>query len=89
MKTPMSPSMFKLLTQITENGGQVTRLQGGFWVTNPDGATRSWGTVTVEALVKRGHLEYFGWRDGRNGSFPIAARIPATGAGAQGKGAKS
>jgi hypothetical protein len=66
--------MTALLAWIRERGGEIVRFPGGFWTVEPWGQ-KTWGTSSVEALVKRGVLEYSEWKENRNGRFPIRARI--------------
>lgn len=74
--------------RIRSHCGMITRYHpGDFWcVENAAGETVSptYGTTTVEALVKRGVLEYSEWKQNSRGRFPIRARmrfalIPKTG----------
>jgi hypothetical protein len=66
--------MSALCEWIKERGGIITRFPGGFWTVEPWGQ-KTWGTSSVEALVKRGVLEYCEWKENRNGRFPIRARM--------------
>ena len=69
-----SPTMKALRDWIQERGGSITRFPGGFWTVEPWGQ-KTWGTSSVEALVRRGALEYCDWKENRNGRFPIRARM--------------
>jgi hypothetical protein len=56
------------------NGGKLLRQPGGFWVRPEDeylAYCRSFGTPTVEGLVRRGVASYTKWKEGRNGRFPV------------------
>jgi hypothetical protein len=60
-----------------EHAGTFWRHPGGYW-----GSERFYdhhgvwfGTSTIEALVKRGVAEYSAWQEGRNGRFPIQAKL--------------
>lgn len=66
--------MQRCLEQI--NGGNITRYPGGFWYPDGNGKT-SYGTTTVEALVKRGALEYCEWKESHARKFPIKAKTVA------------
>lgn len=83
---PLSATMAVTLAEITLRGGKIVRHQGGYW-TEPGATPRAvighpfdwWaGTRTIEALVRRGELEYTEWKDGRGGRFPVAADLPVT-----------
>lgn len=53
------------------HGNKLTRHPGGFWTgLIAECCGTSFGTSTVEALVKRGAASYTAWKDGRNGRFP-------------------
>jgi len=56
-------------------GGLLTRYPGGFWCAGNYSQWDSFGTSTVEALVKRGVMKYCAWQDGKHGRFPIAAEL--------------
>lgn len=55
--------------------GEIHRHPGGFWRAKDTWNGDSFGTSTIEALVARGLLQYSQWQEGRNGRFPIAAKI--------------
>jgi hypothetical protein len=68
----LTEPMMKAVKAMQKNDGKIIREPGGIWVT--DGSF--WHkTVTVEALVSRGVAEYTEWKEGRNGKFPIEARL--------------
>ena len=71
----MSIEMNQCLDRIEEHG-TITRYRGGFWCADTDSSGRTFGTTTVEALVKRGRLEYCDWKQppGRKFPFPIKAK---------------
>lgn len=82
-KKKLTANMAIALGDIIERGGKIVRHQGGYW-TEPGavmapviGRPFYWwlGTSTVDGLVRRGELAYTEHRDGRNGSFPVAAEI--------------
>ncbi len=54
-------------------GGKLNRYPGGYWRAGTD--QRSYGTTTVEALVKRGAAKYTAHQTGRFGSFPIEITV--------------
>jgi len=70
----LTPEMQKCLNQISTGDGTITRHPGGFWYPSGDGKL-SFGTTTVEALVKRGRLEYCEWKESHGRKFAIKARI--------------
>lgn len=78
-KLALTPIMQCAIDAASNNGGRLVRHPGGFW--SWDGATyediryRSFGTPTVEALVRRGVAVYTDFRDGRQGTFPIVCRV--------------
>lgn len=71
----LSRTMREVIEQMKMSDGEIYREPGGFWrIKNV--AVTWWGTSTVEALVKRGALEYCDYQQRRGGgSFPIRARI--------------
>ena len=73
--TPLTPVMRACLAFMAKNDGSIERHPGGFWCGQVYNAPQSFGTSTVEALVKRGLIEYVEWHDGRRGRFPVRARI--------------
>lgn len=85
--TPLSAAMAEALGTAIEHGGKLERHAGGYWTWPKCPRTGStfpyltwWaGTSTIEALVKRGELEYTGYRDGRVGRFPIVASVRKSG----------
>ncbi len=77
MKTEISGTMRAALHFSVQYGGELTRYPGGFWAGN-DGVKEVWfGTSTVEALVKRGLMEYVEWKETHGRKFPICARTVA------------
>jgi hypothetical protein len=74
MKTKISPEMKRCLDWIETCGGTITRYPGGFWYPDGDGRP-SFGTTTIEALVKRGKLEYCDWKESHGRKFPIKAKV--------------
>jgi hypothetical protein len=80
---PLSATMAAGLADIIERGGKIIRHQGGWW-TEPGATPRAtighpfdwWiGGSTVQALVRRGEIEYTEWKQGRGLNFPIAAAV--------------
>ena len=76
------------MDKAAEHGGKLERMPGGFWIyrgAKLNGGVPEWyvGTSTVQALVKRGAMEYSEHKESRGGRFPIAAQIvkkdPASG----------
>jgi hypothetical protein len=54
---------------------RIVRFPGGFWIVLTEGQRESFGTKTIQALANRDIVEYTEWHKGRNGRFPIAARL--------------
>lgn len=77
--TELSITMQAALMHATGNGGQLVRAPGGFWIREEDKAKvphcQTYGTKTIEALVKRGAAEYTEWKEGRQGRFPVAIKV--------------
>ncbi len=78
-KGEITPTMQKAVEFIRQHGS-IVRYQGGYW--NRPGCANyfeysagSFGTATVDGLAIRGVIEYTEWKDGRNGRFPIAAKL--------------
>lgn len=75
----LTPTMLELVKYMKENGGVIHRHPGGFWAREGYGyLSHSFGTSSVEALVKRGVATYTEWKDGKSGRFPIVARLQLT-----------
>lgn len=77
MNPNLSPEMKKAFDFGQANGGKLIRHPGGFWCgvgLNP-GTSKTFGTTTVEALVKRKAAEYTTWKDNRSGKFPVEATM--------------
>lgn len=72
-RSQLTPVMLKCMEFIREGDGSIYRHPGGFWGHAAFKLHESFGTSTVEALVKRGVLEYVEWQEGRGGRFPIRA----------------
>jgi hypothetical protein len=53
------------------NGGKLTRYAGGFWCGRSGREGYSFGTSTVEALVKRKVAHYTQFKESHGRSFPI------------------
>lgn len=72
----LSPSMRKVVTFAKKHGGKIRRYQGGFWA-NPERFEHpTFGTTTIEALVKRNVMFYSEWKENRSGSkFPVEATL--------------
>lgn len=74
----LSDEMKAALEYIKEHGGTIKRYPGGFWQSLEwlNRERRFFGTTTIEALVKRGKLEYSEWKPGWGTSkFPIEAKV--------------
>ena len=56
---------------------RLIRYPGGFWADDGWKHDDVWfNTSTIEALVKRGLIEYTTWKEGkRGGSFPIECKL--------------
>jgi len=73
----LSATMRGALDYASKNGG-LTRKPSGYWAaTKPCAWPLTFNHRTVNALVSRGLAEYTGWKDGRNGSFPIRMVVKA------------
>lgn len=60
-----------------QHGGKLHRHPGGFWA-GPEYKSHyatSFGTSTVDGMVKRGAAEYTAWKEGRNGRFPVEVTL--------------
>ena len=73
----LSETMQGALAHAKANGGSLVRYPDGFWCRDGlmDHAVPWWGTSTVQALVKRGVMQYSEWRESANTRFPIRASI--------------
>ena len=78
----LTKTMRQAVAFARQHGGMLYRHPGGFW-SGPEfsGYGESYGSSTVEALVARGVVEYAGWKEGRNGRFPIIAKVTKRKAG--------
>jgi hypothetical protein len=76
-KFKVSRSMQQCIESMRTHGNTIERFPGGFWRCEAGGGY-SFGTSTVEALIKRGIAEYVQWQPGRNGPFPIKAALKPT-----------
>jgi hypothetical protein len=75
---PLTKTMQQLIEHMRhEGGGFIYRHPGGFWSKAPGYFMRAqtFGTSSVEALVSRGIAEYVEWQEGRNGRFPVKAKL--------------
>ena len=80
----LSPTMKSAYHEIWTHGGIVERRPGGYWtwphcLSSGGVPTTYFGTSTIEALVRRGKLEYTARQESsrRAGSFPIEAKCTA------------
>jgi hypothetical protein len=74
----LSKTMQELVAYMREHGGKIHRHPGGFWAKPAYGYLgKSYGTSSVEALVKRGVAQYTQWKDSSRGGgrFPIEATL--------------
>lgn len=74
----LSATMSECVNRIRSHCGIITRYPGGFWcIENEAGETvaPTYGTSTVEALVRREALEYCEWKQSHGRQFPIKARL--------------
>lgn len=77
MADKLSSTQQALLTKFDQHS-RIIRYQGGFWSApglpvNHNGAPEWWfGTMTVDALVKRGLLKVVEERANRQGFFAVA-----------------
>jgi hypothetical protein len=73
--------MSNALALARHHGGRLVRYVGGYW--SFENAPKTWrgnpveyaGSNTIDALVRRGRLEYTEWKEGRKFRFPIAVKI--------------
>ena len=74
---PLTPKMLEAIDRMKAHDNKFVRYPGGYW------AAEGWhmwhgpsfGTPTIEALVRRGVAEYTVWHEGRNGKFPIEVAL--------------
>ena len=85
----LTPTMKNVLATAMRHGGTLERHQGGYWSYQgcrlyPHNGAPEWyaSTPTVEALVKRGEMEYSKWQVGKKGKFPIEADVVGPGSSA-------
>lgn len=73
----LSETMLAAVTHAKTQGGCLVRYPGGYWCRDGlmDHAYPWWGTPTVEALVKRGVMEYTEWQEKPHSRFPIRATV--------------
>ena len=76
----LSPTMLSALDYAKAHGNKIHRFPGGFWAANGWGGANSdpfwYGASTIEALVKRGKMEYTVWQNrSGGGKFPIEATV--------------
>lgn len=75
----LTVTMVACLAYVHENGGTITRHQGGFWA-KPDWNRNQeyYGTTTIEALVARGKLKYTEFKNRVStlyAPFPVEATL--------------
>jgi hypothetical protein len=76
MSKKLTPTMQELVAYMRENGGKIRRHPGGFWAREGYAYLQhSFGTSSVEAIVKRGVAQYSAWKEGRSGRFPVEATL--------------
>lgn len=77
----LSPTMRALVDYMRSHGNAIHRHLGGFWAREDWTLHRgeSFGTTSIEALVKRGVAQYTIWQQNRRGTsrFPIKAELTA------------
>lgn len=73
----LSDRMKVAIAWAKEHGNTFWRHPGGFW-----GSEKFYehygvwfGTSTIRALTERGVAEYSEWKEGRDGRFPIQAKL--------------
>jgi hypothetical protein len=72
---PLTPTMSAAYRfAVKESGGELFRFPGGYWTTELWG-NRTFGTSTIEGMVKRGVAEYTVWKEGKRGKFPTRVRM--------------
>ena len=72
---PLTGVMIKCVKFMRAEAGCIYRHPGGYWGSANFKLYESFGTSTVEGLVRRGVAEYTEWQEGRNGRFPIRATL--------------
>ena len=76
MKIPtLSPEMVDAYDFAKANGGHLIRHAGGFWGSEHGRASRTFGTTTAQALVRRGVADYTEWKESWGRKFPIRLTI--------------
>lgn len=77
MNKPLSDTMSALVDRMKECDNKIYRHPGGYWAHKDFKYNNGpwFGTPTVQALISRGVAEYSNWQEGRNGRFPIEARL--------------
>jgi hypothetical protein len=75
----LSPTMIAAVSLARENGGKLTRYEGGFWCRSglKDYENPWFGTTTIQALVSRGVLVYSRWFNGSRARFAIEVTLTA------------
>lgn len=72
----LSKPMKLLVAFMRDHDGIIARFPGGFWCAPGEfSRSQSFGTSSVEALVKRSVALYTNWQEGRGGRFPIEAQL--------------
>lgn len=77
MNEELSPKMIDAIKHMARHGNVMVRYPGGYW------ASKEWhmwhgpsfGTPTIEGIVRRGYAEYSVWKDGRSSKFPIECAL--------------
>jgi hypothetical protein len=75
MKRPtLSPEMVDCYEFAAANGGKLHREAGGFWCGRNGRSGPTFGTSTVQALVKRNVATYSVWKDRERG-YPFSVEM--------------
>lgn len=77
MKAELSPRMKKAIDHMKLHNNKLVRYPGGYWAAENWHMWKgpSFGTPTVEALVRRGVASYTDWKIGKKSSFPIECTL--------------
>ncbi len=77
----LTPLMQEVIDRMHSYCGTLTYYPGGYWcVQNSDGfiLRPTYGKVTIEALVRRGLVEYCDWKQNRKSRYPVKAHLCQT-----------
>ena len=77
MNPELTTKMLEAIDRMKHHDNKFVRYPGGYWASENWSMYRgpSFGTPTIEALVRRGVAEYTVWKEGRTGKFPIEVML--------------